>query len=138
MKLVLTILGVPIAIFLVLSLVAASPLVGEVVTLHTRGPDGSWQTTPLWIVETGDTTYLRAGQPESSGWVTRIRADPEVRLERGEKLSDVRLVPDPDARDRVNELMAERYGWADAFVGLQRPVSAALPFRVEPVESVVE
>jgi len=109
--------------------ITATPLVGEVVTLHTRDASGEWTTTPLWIVDTPGGEYLRAGNPES-GWVQRLRADPAVRLERKGQVADVRLVPEPAMRDDVNAQMAEAYGWADGFVGIVGDHANALPFRV--------
>ena len=65
---------VAVAVFIALSIISGTSRVGEVVTLHTRAADGEWQTTPLWIVDFGDASYLRAGAPDGSGWVTRLRA----------------------------------------------------------------
>ena len=59
-----------------LAIITATPLVGEVVTLHTRDSGGDWETTPLWIVDLEGGSYLRAGSPDESGWVTRARANP--------------------------------------------------------------
>ncbi len=118
MKRALIVIGILLAAFVALGIVSATPLVGEVVTLHTREASGEWATTPLWIIDLEKASYLRAGTPEGSGWVTRMQANPEARLERSGKLWDVRLVPEPSKLQTVHEKMSEKYGWADDFVAL--------------------
>jgi hypothetical protein len=131
MKSALIAIGVMFGVFLALALITATPLVGEVVTLHTRSGNGDWETTPLWIVDTADGSYLRAGSPEGSGWVLRWYDDPSVKLERDGEVSDVVLQAEPQKRQAINDRMAERYGWADGFVGIMGDRSASLPLRVE-------
>ena len=124
--------GILLAAFVSVLIITATPLVGEVVTVHTHGADGEWETTPLWIVDLDNTSYLRAGTPEGSGWFTRLQANPDVRLERAGELHDVRLVEEPAQLQAVHRKMAEKYGWADAVVGLMSGDSSkALPLRVE-------
>lgn len=134
MRRVLIAVGVVVGAFLALALITATPLVGEVVTLHSRGPDGGWQTTPLWVVDAPGGVYLRAGTPEGSGWVERVRANDVVRLERGGELREARLVASPELREQINRQMADKYGWANSFVSLMGDHAAALPFRVEPLD----
>ena len=132
MKRVLSIVGLLFAVFIALSIVTATPLVGEVVTLHTRAAGGEWQTTPLWVVDFDKVAYLRAGTPDGSGWVSRLRADPQVRLERSGKLDDVRLVEEPKQLRAVHAKMADKYGWADDFVALMSGDRAkSLALRIE-------
>jgi hypothetical protein len=138
MKTILTISGVLVACFIALAIVTATPLVGEVVKLHTRGTDGEWQTTPLWIVDLGSDSYLRAGTPDESGWITRIRGNPEARLERSGKLLGVTLLEEPARLHEVHEKMAEKYGWADGFVKLvSGDRRESLPLRVEILDGSV-
>jgi len=137
MKKLLVIVGSLIGAFLVVSIVTATPLVGEVVTLYTRGDDGEWKTTPLWVVDFDGASYLRAGTPEGSGWVERLRANPQVRLERNGKIMDVRLVDDPQKLSAVHAKMAEKYGWADSFVALMAGDRAkSLALRIEEVDEM--
>ena len=131
MKIGLIAIGAVFGLFLAVAIITATPLVGEVVTLHTRDAGGDWETTPLWVVDTPEGTYLRAGTPESSGWVLRWQQDPAAKLERQGKLRDVRLIGEPTKRQSIHARMADRYGWADAFVGLLGDRSGALPLRVE-------
>lgn len=132
MKRALMVMGMALAIFVAMALITATPLVGEVVTLQTRNAEGEWQSTPLWIVDFDDASYLRAGDPQSA-WVTRLRAHPEVRLERADEVDDVRLVEEPSKLQAVHDEMAAKYGWADDFVALMsadRSKSVALRIAV--------
>jgi hypothetical protein len=133
MKRVLIVVGLLFGVFIALSIITATPLVGEVVTLHSRDASGDWQTTPLWVVDFDNASYLRAGSPDGSGWVTRLRANPQVRLDRSGKLEDVRLVEEPSQLQAVHAKMADKYGWADDFVALMsgdRTKSLALRIEV--------
>lgn len=131
MKKVLALVGIPVAIFVALSIITATPLVGEVVTLHTRADDGGWQTTSLWVIELGGSSYLRAGTPKGSGWVTRLQANPQARIERAGKLLNVHLVEEPAQLSAVHAAMTEKYGWADEFVSLlSGDRSLSLPLRI--------
>ena len=133
MKAVLSVVGLLFAVFVALSIITGTSLVGEVVTLHTRGADGEWETTPLWVVDLGKASYLRAGNP-ASGWVIRGRANPEIRLERSGDVADIKLVEEPTELANVHAQMAEKYGWANDFVGLLAPDrSLALSLRIEPL-----
>ena len=132
MKRVIIGVGILLGAFVSVLIIAATPLVGEVVTVHTHGADGEWETTPLWIVGLDNASYLRAGTPEGSAWFIRLQANPAVRLERAGELHDVRLVEEPAQLQTVHRKMAEKYGWADAVVGLMSgDRSKALPLRIE-------
>jgi len=132
MKLILGVVSVFLGVFVSLAIITGTSLVGEVVTLHTRGADGEWETTPLWIVDASDGAYLRAGDPDS-GWVVRLRTNPEVRLERAGAVQDVRLVESPAMQQAISEQMGKEYGWADDFVGMMADRGSSLPLRVELV-----
>jgi hypothetical protein len=111
----------------------AGDLGGEVVVLMTTaGDDGGRRETKLWIVEDNGQLWLRAGQPDSE-WLERLRARPHVTLVRNGAPRDYRAVAIPKQRERINRLMAERYGWADSLIGLVRDESETVPIRLDPV-----
>jgi hypothetical protein len=95
---------------------AASTLVdeGELVTLHTLGPDGDRYDTQLWVVDEGGELYVRAHYPGAK-WLERVRAEPEVELSRGGASQKFLAGPvdDPEVRRAVNRAMAAKYGFAD-------------------------
>jgi hypothetical protein len=137
MKTIFIVIGLLVACFLALVIITASPLVGEVVTLHTRDAGGDWQTTPLWIADLEGGSYLRGGSPDESGWITRLRANPEAQLDRAGQLRAVTLVEQPARLQEVHDAMAEKYGWADGFVNLLTgDRSQDLPLRVKILPAV--
>jgi len=110
---------------------AASELGGEVVVLVTRDAEDAAHRTHLWVVEDAGRLWLRAGDP-GSGWLQRLEARPGVGLEREGRAAAFRATPVPMRRDRVNELMAEKYGWADRLIGLLRAADGVVPVRLDP------
>lgn len=113
------------------ALFVASHYGGERVTLRTRDAAGEAHTTPLWVVDLEGRPFLRAGDRES-GWVARLRAEPEVALQRNGRWRRYRAEPAPTRTAEVSELMAEKYGLADRVVGLVRNPEASLAIRLEP------
>ncbi len=111
---------------------SAGDLGGEVVVLTTRNEGGRGWQTKLWIVDDHGQMWLRAGQPGSE-WLARLEALPRVSLERQGVSREYRAVVVPKQRDRINRLMAERYGWADTLIGLVRDESTSVPVRLDPV-----
>jgi hypothetical protein len=87
---------------------------GELVTLHTRGPDGDGYETQLWLIEEKGEFYLRAHFPGAK-WLGRIRLHPEVELRRGDASDSLLALPvdDAEVRRAVNRAMAAKYGFAD-------------------------
>lgn len=105
---------------------------GEVVTIQTQASDGSFRSTPVWIVQIHGTPYLRAGSP-SARWLDRLRARPEVLVERGgvERRYLAHPREDPRYRRAVNRAMAEKYGLADQLVTLFIDRNDSVPIRLE-------
>ncbi len=125
---------VVIALAALVALSAGSMLAsesGEVVVLRTTDATGEPQETRLWVVEDGGQAWLRSGN-ESSGWFLRLRERPDVTVVRDGESLEVRAVPDPAARERINGLMKEKYGWADSYIGFFFGRDDAIPVRLEP------
>jgi hypothetical protein len=104
---------------------------GEVVVLRTRDAAGAAHETRLWVVEHEGRPWLRAGNPDT-GWLVRLQARPEVEVVRGDETLRVRAVPVAGARDRINELMHEKYGLADSYVCSFFPRETKIPVRLDP------
>jgi hypothetical protein len=104
---------------------------GEVVVLRTRDAGGSMQETRLWVVEDEGAAWLRSGSPEA-GWFQRLSAEPEVEVVRHDATLPMRAVPVPQAQTRINELMLEKYGWADRYIGLLFGRDDSVPVRLDP------
>ena len=85
----------------------------EVVVLHHHG-DGGEQTVRLWVVDDAGSAFLRTGASNAS-WLPRVKAQPEVELERGDETLRFRAVVLEDAEtvSRVNALSLAKYGWSE-------------------------
>ncbi len=123
---------VGVGVALAALLFVASEYAGEVVILHTLDAEGRLHATHLWIVEEEGDLWLRAGQAES-GWYRRLQARPEVELERAGEPRRYRAVPMPDRTARINQRMAEQYGWVDRVIGLMRDPDGAVAVRLAPI-----
>ena len=104
---------------------------GEAVVLRTRDEAGGVHETRLWVVDYDGSPWLRAGNP-SGGWFSRLSARPEVEVVRGGQTLAFQAAPMPAARDTINDLMHEKYGWADSYICLFFPRAAKIPVRLLP------
>ena len=122
--------------FLAALLVISSRLVdeGEIVMITTLDSQGRDQVTELWIVELPSGTFLRAGSPDAA-WLERLQAQPEVTLERDGAIARFRAVPENTGsiREKVNEAMSAKYGFADRLWGQLADRSLAVPIRLHSV-----
>ncbi len=103
---------------------------GEVVVLRTTNGAGEPHETRLWVVEDGGRAWLRSGN-EGAGWFVDLRERPDVTVVRDGTPLDVRAVPDVPARERINRLMNEKYGFADSYIGFFFGRDDAIPIRLE-------
>ncbi len=112
-------IGAVVGLFVLLGLsqVLASES-GEVLVLETLDAEGQPHQTRIWVVDDAGAVWVRGGP--DSGWVRRLTENPDVRAERDGHQAPFRAAPDrdPAARDRVNALMREKYGFADRFIAL--------------------
>lgn len=122
-----------VLILLIAAIFGVSETGGEVVTLETLDGAGQPHETRLWVVELRGHPWLRAGQPSSS-WLERLEANPEVRLTRDGHTRHYRAQPahDPETRDRIHALMAEKYGWAERVIAVSRDGSQSVPVELFP------
>jgi len=105
----------------------------EVVVLHTRDAEGP-HTTRLWVVDDAGRAWLRTGRANAS-WLPRLRANPEVELEREGRRQPFRAVVVEDAASvaRVNQLTLEKYGWSEELLrGDGAELDQQLAIRLDP------
>lgn len=134
MKIVLKILGGLVALLvavMAMQLIASES--GEVVVVGSQNADGSVSETRLWVVEHDDAQWLR-GSPEA-GWYQRITATDEISFTRDGQTEQMRAQTVLGERDTINNLMAQKYGWADQFIGMMFGRDDAIAIRLEPLES---
>ena len=105
---------------------------GEVVALVTQNDQGHEFETLLWIVDLEGVPYLRAESDEAS-WLDRIRARPDVELERAGRRAPYRAIPLDDARIReaVSREMSEKYGDLDRALVLLWDHTGSVPIRLQ-------
>lgn len=103
----------------------------EVVTLRTERPDGTWQSTRLWIVDDGGSAWLHSA---GAAWAKRFEGDPVVEVVRGENVMRYRAHPVPGPHPRVDALLREKYGVADRWVRFIAPDGdSVLVVRLDPL-----
>jgi hypothetical protein len=112
---------------------------GEVATLLTFASDGTEHETQVWVVEgnglpAGESgeVFLRTGS--RARWLARLRAKPQVELERDDERRAYLAVVEESAevRDRVNEAMAKKYGLPNRLLGSFADARKAVPVRLVP------
>ncbi len=121
----------PVALFGSLQLASES---GEVVVVTTTNSDGAPVVTRLWVIDYEGHQYLRSLSP-TAGWYLRLLAAPQVNVVRAGMGADYNAVPAPDKVEAINRLTAEKYGWADAYIGTILGRDEAVAVRLEPVAS---
>jgi hypothetical protein len=95
---------------------AASEYGGETVLLKTFD-EREVVVTTLWVVDLHDEPWLRAVNSDAT-WLQRLVETPLVVLVRDGETKSYRAEIDPSELDRVNDMMREKYGWADEIVSL--------------------
>ena len=122
---------VGLAVLLVLGHMALIEIGREVVTLRTRRPDGTWQSTRLWVVDDGGSAWLHSA---GDAWAKRFEGDPVVELERGGKVMRYRAHPVPGPHPKIDQLLREKYGIADRWVRFIAPDNdKVLVVRLDPL-----
>ena len=134
MKPLLTLGRVLISLFvIVIVIVIAIEIIasesGEVVVITTRNAVGDARKTRLWVVDHHGSAWLRSGSPQS-GWYLRTLANPQIGVQRGKESFAALAQPDVDAKDTINRLMGDKYGWAVDYVGMLFGRDDAVPVRL--------
>jgi hypothetical protein len=105
----------------------------DVVTLRTQRPDGSWQSTRLWIVDDGDSAWLHSG---GTAWQARFVGDPIVEVVRKGHVIRYRAHAVPGPHPHVDALLRQKYGIADRWVRFISPDnSETLVVRLDPLKT---
>ena len=110
------------------AILAASEYGGETVELKTFDERDVLVTT-LWVVDLHDEPWLRAGNPDAT-WLQRLVETPQVVLVRDGETKSYRAEIDPSELDRVNDMMREKYGWADEVVSLLHDPDSVVAVRL--------
>ena len=105
----------------------------EVVQVRTTTPDGGVRVTRTWIADDDGTSWLEAATPDRP-FLRDVEQRPELELVRGGSVLTLRAVPVPgDAGHRtIRRLLAEKYGWADTWIGQLTDTSHSVAVRLDP------
>lgn len=107
---------------------------GEVVVLHSTDAQGQSHETRLWVVDYEGSAFLRVGAG-GSGWYSRLQGNPRARVERQGEAGDFVIVPRPQLSDAINDLMSEKYGWADSYISATvAERTGSIPLQLQPVD----
>ena len=119
---------------LVLAAVTLLALEGvEVVQLRTTTADGGVRVTRTWIADADGIAWLESANPERP-FLRDLEARPDIELVRGGAVLALRAEPVPGGAGhrKIRRLLAAKYGWADAWVGLLTDTSRSVAVRLEP------
>ena len=77
-----------------------------------RRPNGSTGSTPIWVVQVGENTFVRSIRGLRGGWYRRLLADPDGEVRDGGHAHPVRAEPVADERTlaEVTAAYAAKYG----------------------------
>jgi hypothetical protein len=105
----------------------------EVVQLRTVTPEGGVRSTRTWVADAEGAMWVEAANVQRP-FLLDLRAHPDIELVRGGTILPVRAVavPGPDAHRKIRSLLAEKYGWADCWIGLLADTSHSEAVRLEP------
>ena len=129
-KILLIVVTVFIVGVLGLQIVASES--GEVVVLTTQDSDGNAVETRLWTVDKDGVAWLRSGDPRS-GWYQRLSSASTVAVYRNGAEANYAPRVDVAQRDAINDLMREKYGWADAYIAILFGREDAIPIALDPL-----
>ena len=64
----------------------------------------------------------------------QLLAHPQIELVRGGRVRRYRAapVPNPDGHVRIRHMLAEKYGWADGWIGMLTDTSGSIAVRLDP------
>jgi hypothetical protein len=115
MKILIWIIGILlgiVALFSIAQTIASERI--EVIELRTTDEMGETVITRLWIVDHDGYQYLRVGG-DGSGWYSRLQANKQIKVIRGEATKTYQTLSRPDKSDIINTLMQDKYTWGDSF-----------------------
>lgn len=105
----------------------------EVVVLRTWMPDGGRRQTRTWIADADGAEWVEAANPERL-FLLDLRRDPRVELKRGGRDEErvATVIEGDGGHRRIRSLLRERYGVADAWIGLLADTSRSVAIRLDP------
>jgi len=105
----------------------------EVVVLRTKAADGSLRETRTWVADGDGSAWIEAAFADRP-FYQQLLADPQIEVVRGGSVRRYRAVPmpNPDGHVRIRHMLAEKYGWADRWIGMLTDTSGSIAVRLDP------
>ncbi len=105
----------------------------EVVELRTHDAQGTARTTRVWIADADGASWVESATPDRP-FLRDIAVDPAIEVVRGGRVLAMRATPEPGqaGHERIRRLLADKYGWADAWIGLVADTSQSVIVRLDP------
>lgn len=106
----------------------------EVVVLRTRAADGTVRETRTWVAEENGALFIEAAHAERP-FYRHLLADPMVEVVAADgtvRACTATVVANPDGHRHIRRLLATKYGWADAWVGLLQDTAGSIEVRLDP------
>lgn len=104
----------------------------EVVTLRTRDASGAARETRAWVADADGAEWVEAANADRP-FLRHIQAGSGVDLWRDGSWRSCTATtePPPTGHVRIRRLLAEKYGWADRWIGLLADTSASWAARLD-------
>ena len=117
--------GVPLgAILLVVGVTFTALEAGDVLTARTIDAEtGEERKTHIWFATSSEGVFLEAGNPQSR-WVRDLANGSTLRLEGGGLDGQHSFSIKPGRRAEIRQMMREKYGWRDRWIGMVFDLSA--------------
>lgn len=119
-----------VAIFGTVTLVALEGR--EVVVLRTHGADGTDHATRTWIADADGAAWVEAANPERP-FLRDLAREATLTVDRHGRTQQCRatIAPNPEGHDRIRNLLATKYGWADCWIAMVADTERSLAVRLE-------
>lgn len=121
--------GTALALFAAITLLALEG--GEVVVLRTTGGGGQRHETRAWIADSNGIPWIEAANPDRD-FYRDVLAGSEIEIERNGAAASYRAepMPNPQGHLTIRRLLRDKYGWADAWIGLVADTSGSIGIRL--------
>ena len=102
-----------------------------VAILETQTADGGVRSTHVWYAEPDGELWVEAGTPEN-GWFVDIQKDATVSFHTPERSGKfiAEPIPGDDAHQRIRDLLREKYGLRDWWIGVLFDTSQSVAVRM--------
>jgi hypothetical protein len=102
----------------------------EVVLVRTVDEHGTVHDTRTWIAEDGEGIWIEAATPDRpfARHIARS-AQAEIVRDRDVRRYAASIADNPAGHERIRALLAEKYGWADCWIGLLQDTSGSVAVR---------